>query len=208
MPYVALATLAISAYQTAKSSSDKKKAERELSKMKHTNYGVSPELRGAYDRAQQMSRFGYTPQEKAALRQNVAQDINTNQQRALDQGGGNLARTISRMGSIANVQSENQMAMGDAQLNRQNIHYADSLAGQIQGINNMTTGEDINQYNRAQQAYGQAAAQQQENIYRAMGNAVGAGAYYQNRQDMNYGERKRRIPDEGYENDNFRFGYQ
>lgn len=193
MPYIALATLAVSAYQTYKSSEDKKKAENALGNLKHTNYQVSPELRGAYDRAQQMSRFGYTPQEKAALRQNVAQDINTNQQRALDQGGGNLARTISRMGSIANVQSENQMALNDAGLHRQNIRYADSLGGQIQGINNMASGEDISQYNKAESAYGQAAAQQQENIYRAMGNAVGGAAYYQK---------------EKRNDDYYRFGYK
>jgi len=179
MPYVALAGLVISGVMAAKSASDKKKAESKLSGLKHTNYTVSPELREAYNRAQGMARFGFSPSEKAAFRQNVAQDINTQSQRALDIGGGNLAKTISRMGQISNLGAENQFAAQDAALKRQNIQQANALAGQVQGQLNLGTGEGINQYNRASQEYGQAAAQQQENIYSALGNLIGFGGMAQ-----------------------------
>lgn len=163
---VALAGLAYGVYN---SETQKAQAKEGLNKQKFQNFSVSPELQGAYQRAQAMSQFGFSPAEKASFRQNKAQDINTQAQRALDIGGGNMARTISKLGQISNLQSENQFAAQDAAIKRQNIKYADSLAGALQGEKNRATGAGIDQYNRAQTAYGNAYAQNQTNENQLIG---------------------------------------
>ncbi len=163
MAVAAAIALATTAYGVYNSETQKAEAKRGLARQKFNNYSATPEMQSAFSRAQAMSQFGFSPQERAAYRQNKAQDINTQAQRALDIGGGNMARTISKLGQISNLQSENQFAIQDAQLKRQNIRYADSLASQLQGQKNMATGAGINQYNQAQQAYGNAYAQNQTN---------------------------------------------
>lgn len=163
MPIGAAVALAGLAYGVYNSEKQKKLAKEGLAKQKFTNYGVSPELQAAYARAQDMARYGFTPTEKAVFRQNTAQNINTQAQRALDVGGGNLARTISKLGQISNLQAQNQFAGQDAALHRQNIHYADTLARALQSQKNMATGADIQQFNRANQAFGNAYAQNQTN---------------------------------------------
>lgn len=163
MAIAAAIALATAAYGVYNAETQKAQAKRGLAKQRFQNYAATPEMQGAYSRAQAMSKYGFAPAERAAFRQNKAQDINTQAQRALDIGGGNMARTISKLGQIANLQSENQFAAQDANLMRQNIKYADSLAGQLQGQQNMATGAGIYQYNAAQQAYGNAYAQNQTN---------------------------------------------
>lgn len=172
---IALATTAYEIYNTEQQKSE---AKRKLAALQHTNYTVSPELQSAYARAQQMSQYGYTPQEKAAHQQQQAQLLNTQSQRALDIGGGNLARTISRMGQIANLGANNQFAMQDAQLHRGNIRYADSLAQHIQQQKNLGTGEDISQFNMSNRAYGNAAMQQQQNEYQLLNNVANLASTY------------------------------
>lgn len=140
-------------------------------------YKVDPALQGAADRANRMSAYGFSPEERAGFRQNVAQDINTQSRRALDIGGGNLARTISRFGTIANLGAENKFAAQDAQQHSNNIRYADNLTREIQGIHNRETGAGINNYNRTQEAYGKAKNMNISNIFSSLALAGQYGAF-------------------------------
>ncbi len=107
---------AISAYEIINSAIQKKKAENELAKLQHPNYTVSPELQDAYSKSLEMSKYGYSPSQRASFRSNVGQDINTQTANALAVGGGQLGRTINRMGQVAKLGAENKFAFDDASL--------------------------------------------------------------------------------------------
>lgn len=164
---LALAQGAYSAYNANKASNQLDQLDKEG----RPKYQVSPELQGSYNRAEQMSGQGFTGAEKGAFRQNVAQDTNTKSQRALDIGGGSLARTISRFGTIGNLGAENKFAAQDAAQHRSNIHYADSLAKSIQGTKDRETGAGIHDYNLKEQAFGAAKSQDMSNIFSSLAMA-------------------------------------
>lgn len=114
-----------------------------LKKMQMPNYSVSPELQGAYDDAQTMAQRGFAPEQKAAFRYNLSQDINTKLQKAKDTSGGNLARVISGIGNINTQDAENKFATQDALLKDAHIKYAGVLANSIQHQKNLATQADI-----------------------------------------------------------------
>ena len=129
------------AYQLLKSQSQL----NALNKIPYPNYTVSPELREAYGSAQAMSNQGYTAGEKQAYQGNINQSNALSYQNALRSGGGNLSNDISAGINSGNVQAQNNFALGDAQLHRENMKYAGQLAGQIQGQNNLQTQNLIQQ---------------------------------------------------------------
>lgn len=141
----------------------------EINKEKFTQYGLAPQLEQSYSQAAQMAKQGFTGKEKGAFRQNIAQDINTGAQHALDLGGGNLARTISKMGTISKLGAENQFATNDALLHRQNIKYKDVLAQAIQTQGNLKSQADISHRVMLEQAYGNASKAGSENILKGVG---------------------------------------
>lgn len=137
-------------YQTIKGSEELSN----LHKQKVPEYAETPEMRAARGRAEMNAQYGYSPEEKAAFRNNIAQDINTRSQRALDMGGGNLARVIGAQGNIDTMGAENKFAASDAELHRRNIQYADKFAQQVQAIQDRNIGEQLKQRYAAEQALG------------------------------------------------------
>lgn len=144
--------LILGAYQTYQSS----KALKELGKQQYPEYQVSPELQGAYQRAQAMSNQGYSPEEQAQFQQQMARSQAGATRSALDVGGGNLARTISAGLQANQIGGINQFAAGGAQIKRQNIRNAQDLARAMQSQKNLATQSAIQRRQMLESAYGQA----------------------------------------------------
>lgn len=140
-------------------------------------YSIAPEQQQAYELARSRSRFGFSPEETAQFRQRMAQDISTGARNALDVGGGNLARAVSKIGTIQKLGAEGDFAAKDAAMQRQNIHDYYTAAGQMAAQRNRITGGQREDYNRAQQAYGMAAQQQWQNAMGAVSDIGNAAAF-------------------------------
>lgn len=130
---------------------------KQLNATPYPTYSVSPELSGAYSRAQGMSNQGYTAGEKAGYQNNINQQGATAYQRAIGSGGGNLSNVISAGINSSQVGAENQFSINDAELRRKNMAYADSLAKDIQSQKNLASQAAIKQREEQEQAWGGAS---------------------------------------------------
>lgn len=169
MPSLALIPLGIAGAQFISSLLEKKAAKRGLAESERlygSAGGIYPELAKAYQQALEMSRFGETPEEAANFQQQLTRSQNTGYQRGVDAAPG-MAQQLLAGQNYVNVGAQNQHASNVSRQHMDNIRYAHSLARDIQG-------QRTNYYNRQQEAYGQAAAQQSENMW----NALNQGAYY------------------------------
>lgn len=117
---------------------------------------VTPEMRNAYNRAEGMATQGYTPQEAAAFKQNLATSNNLSYRNAVNMAGGNLAGAIGRGIQANNLGALNQFASNDASLRRSNMRYADSLASHLQSISNAKQQMLMARRGQAEQAAGGA----------------------------------------------------
>jgi hypothetical protein len=135
------------------------KAQNELKKLQRQgvpNYTVSPELQNSYSRAEGMANTGFTASERNAYQRNIAEGDATSYYRATHAAGGNLSNVVQAGINSQNIGSAANLTIADAELRRENMQYADSLAAQIQEQKNKATAEQIAQYNLAQQAWGGA----------------------------------------------------
>ena len=102
-----------------------------------SNYNMSPEIQSSYNRAEGLTNRGYTPEEEAAFKQNIAENRNAAYRNATDMSGGSLSGAISGVLNAQKLGAYNQFAAEDAALKRRNIQYADSLARALQAQQNM-----------------------------------------------------------------------
>lgn len=126
------------------------KALKELNKQPLptlTDYQTLVELRGAYSRAEDLAKQGYTTAETNAFKQNLAQNRTAAYRKATDMSGGSLSSAIGGVLNAQNVGAYNQFAAQDAALKRRNIAYADSLARALQSQQNLQT-QGIREYER------------------------------------------------------------
>lgn len=135
-----------------------------LSKQPYPEYSISPEIQKSYSRAEDMSSRGYSPQEEAAFRQNLAGTSAQRYQKSSDMAGGNLAQAIQGGVNYGNIKGLVNFAADDANLHRRNIQYADSLAKTIQNQRNLITESQQNRRNALEQAYGGGVKTGLENI--------------------------------------------
>lgn len=156
MPLIGLAVGGVTAITSGIRAYKAHKALKELQKQELPNYSVIPEMNRAYNRAEGMAGRGFTGAEEAAFKSNLAQEGNTAYRNALDQSGGGMSQAILGGINSRNIGALNQFAGQDAQLHRQNIQYADQLAGQNQAQQNLATGQEINYRMAQEQAYGKA----------------------------------------------------
>ncbi len=170
------AALTYQIYSSETQKSDAKKGLAELNKTPFPTIGVSPELQGAYGRAQGESKYGFSPEQTAEFNQSLARSQNTQNRAALDTGGGQIAGTLNRMNNVNNINALNTFASKGAGLKLEKEQYADSLAGQIQGVKSANDQAKIQQRIRLEQAYGGALRQGQENENQAIGSAAQLGA--------------------------------
>lgn len=137
---------------------------------------ITPQLRGAYDRAQLMTTRGYTPQQEAAFKALLASQQNTAFRNALNQGGGNLAQAINAGLKSQNIDALNQFAANDSEIQRQNIKYADSFADRFQGVSDENIRAALQRRMARETALGQATQSGLNNLANAA-NMFGAYGY-------------------------------
>lgn len=148
------------------------KALKELNSQKQPDYSVSPELLNAYNRAEAMSKYGYSPQEQAQFQQQLARSQVGQQRAALDMSGGNLSGAIGGVLQAQQTGALNEFAAKDAGLHRDNVRYADEMARDMQTQKNLIDQQKIQRMQLLQEAYGQAKQQGSENIWGAV-NQIG-----------------------------------
>lgn len=170
---LAAASLALGGYEAFKGAQGLKK----LNKEKYPEYSISPELQNSYGRAEQMAGMGYTPQEAANFRQNVAQQQNTGFRQGVNAGGGNLAQALRTGLQAQNLGAFNSFSASDAALHRSNIHYADQLGQQVSNQRNLITGSQVQRRNMLEQAFGGALRQGLSNMAGSLNltQAMGGG---------------------------------
>lgn len=140
------------------------KALKALGKQAYPEFSTSPEMLNAYNRAQAMSQYGFSPEERAQQQQQQARNQTAAFQQARDTGGAYYD---------TNVDFVNKAAAAGAGLRRENIQYADSLAQSLQNQRNRQTSNLIARRQMLEQAYGQAKSSAISNI---TGAAASAGA--------------------------------
>jgi len=143
----------------------------------------APELRSAYQRAVEQSKYGFDAQQKAAFDQKLASEGNSAYKKGVDMGGGSLSSAVSAGINSMRLNARNEFAMNDASLKMQKQAPVYSLAGQIQGQNNLKSNYYNQQYNAQQQAYGGALKAGTESF----GNAINQNKYMGFMKDM-YGQ--------------------
>lgn len=154
--------------------SEQSQAKKGLASLKAPKgYEVTPEQQHSYDRAEKLAMNGYSPEEKAAFAQNMAQQSNAGYRRAMAFGGNNLAGAIQAGINYGNTGALTNFAAQDAALKRQNIHYADSVGNQITQQKNKNTSLNWQNYNTEAQAYGHALKSSKENFFNSL-NLFGA----------------------------------
>jgi hypothetical protein len=125
-----------------------------------------------------MAQGGFTSAEQGAFDARMAQQGNQRYRLAATQGGGNLASAINAGIQYGNIGAQQQFAAQDAQLQRQNIKYADSFSQYAQNLANMNTS--YMQQRRAQQEQAAGGAAQT-----GLNNIAAAGSMFQNQQNFN-----------------------
>ncbi len=136
------------------------KALKELGAQKFPEFSDDPRMINAFNRAQAMSKYGYSPEEQAQMQQQQARNQTAALQAAKDNGGAYYDN---------NVDFVNKAAAAGANLRRDNIRYADQLADKLQSQKNLQTQSAIARRQMLEQSYGQAKSS-------ALGNITGAAA--------------------------------
>lgn len=132
------------------------KGLNKLKKEPAPQFAETPEMAASRRRADEMAKSGFTPQEKAAYEQRLARSQNTAFQKSVDRAP-NLSQQILSGINYTNIAAQNDMAMRDAELMRNNIRYADTFSKYLQELNNKNVANQIQQRDNAMKAYGQAA---------------------------------------------------
>ncbi len=165
-PYIAGGTLALGAFQTYMAN----RGLRNLQKEAMPSYSPTSQLIAANNRAQQMSQRGFTPEQEANFKTNLATTQNTAYNNAVSQSGGNLAQAINAGLKSQNINALNEFAAADASKRQQNIQYADSFANRFQNIKDDNTRNALQYRLMREQALGAGMTQGTQNL------ATGANA--------------------------------
>lgn len=127
-----------------------------LSMGRRPRFQEDPRFAQAAGRAEYMAGMGYMPQERAAFQGDIASQTAGDYRRGIDMSGGNMARALGGISTARTMGAYNRFAAQDASLRRQNIQYSDQFSRERQRRADMQTQADMAQYDREQQATGQA----------------------------------------------------
>jgi len=170
------ATLALPAAQMIFGAFQKIKANKELKKLgnEDISFEATPESKTIMGIAKADAQRGYNAAQRGAFLQQVASNTAKSYRLGMQRAGNSLSNAISASNNIANSQAFNQFAAQDAALQRQNQGVYNNLVAQDQQRANMNTQNEIRNNQMAQQAYGMAGMQGNENIMTAiqMGSMV------------------------------------
>jgi hypothetical protein len=125
---------------------------------------VSPELQKSYNMADEMSKQGYTNQEKAANQNNINRATNTQFSRAQSMGGG---AAVQGALNADEIMSYDKFAAQDAELHRQNIAYLGTEADKIQEQKNKINDQQYGHRMMLEQTLGGANKAALENIMKS-----------------------------------------
>lgn len=152
------------------------KALEALGEQKYPEFSDDPRMLNAYNRAEEMSKYGYSPEERAQFDQQLARSQSSQFRQATDMSGGQMSSAIGGVLQANNIDAINQFAAKGAGLRRENIQYADSLAQRLQSQKNLQTQNLIARRQMLEQAYGQAKSSAIGNITGAVASAGAMGA--------------------------------
>lgn len=186
---VTLASLALSGYQTYAGWKSAQEAEEERKRIEAESmakFEVSPEMRLAYQRALEESKYGLSPEERAYAQQQIAIQTRKQQRMATDIAGGQIAPAVATALKGKEMEAEADLAAKSALLRYQKGVYAGQMAQPFQAVSEMETQRQLAerqrrlQYNLLQQqAAGGAMQTGIENIGRTAWHQAALEAYKQ-----------------------------
>lgn len=137
---------------------------KQLQKEAFPSFKPTTDLQKAKIRSGQFANMGYTPEQSANFRQDLARIGNEDYQNAISMSGGSLSRALNARRTTMRMNALNQFAQGDAAQRMANIRYDDSITGQMQSLANMETQARLQRRIMLEQAYGGAIKAGTENI--------------------------------------------
>jgi hypothetical protein len=139
-------------------------ANRQLQKEAYPSFKPITQLQQAKIRSGQLAQMGYTPEQTAVFKQDLARIGNEDYRNAISLSGGSLSRALNARRNTMRFGALNQFAQGDAAQRLSNIRYDDSITGQLQNLANMETQNRLQRRISLEQAYGGAIKAGTENI--------------------------------------------
>jgi hypothetical protein len=137
---------------------------KQLQKEAYPSFKPITQLQQAKVRSGQLAQMGYTPEQTAVFRQDLARIGNEDYRNAISLSGGSLSRALNARRNTMRFGALNQFAQGDAAQRLSNIRYDDSVTGQLQNLANMETQNRLQRRISLEQAYGGAIKAGTENL--------------------------------------------
>jgi hypothetical protein len=137
---------------------------KQLQKEAYPSFKPITQLQQAKIRSGQLAQMGYTPEQTAVFKQDLARIGNEDYRNAISLSGGSLSRALNARRNTMRFGALNQFAQGDAAQRLSNIRYDDSITGQLQNLANMETQNRLQRRISLEQAYGGAIKAGTENI--------------------------------------------
>jgi len=146
-----------------------------LNKQAFPQFSLNGDLSDYASMTRSRAQQGFSPEETAAFKQNLAQSSNAAYQNATNLGGGSAAKAISAGLAGQNIGALNQFAASGAQLKNQHMQQYGSAASELQQQQNLKTQADIAMRNKLETAYGGALQSGLNNFTGGLSNVAGMG---------------------------------
>lgn len=127
-------------------------------------YSEDPAQTAARLRANSDAQHGFSSAENANWQQQSAALANQRFRMASARSDGSMTGGINAAINYGSIHGINEHAAQDAQRKFANVRYADSFAQHLQNLRDRNTGVTIGHRDRAEQAFGMAAQQQDQNM--------------------------------------------
>jgi len=136
---------------------------------------IDPEVKAMVDRSLAMAKQGYSPEQIAAFKNNLAENNVARFRHGVDAAGGNLAGAINAGTNAFNVDVFNKFASDDAAKKLANQHYADQTVKYLQSLDDKSWMQNENYRKALNSSFGGAAKQGLSTLTGAL--AAGAAGY-------------------------------
>lgn len=120
------------------------------------NFEVSPEQQNSYNRAQERARFGFSTEQRNDYFNGIAGRYSQGWRNATDLSGGQQSQAFGRAMLANQTHDFSRFAAEDARLMNDNARYADRLGADITAKRDMIANQNIQDWNKRQQAFGGA----------------------------------------------------
>ncbi len=118
------------------------------------NLSITPEQQNSFNRAEQRTGFGFSPEQRSDYFSNVAGRYSQGMRNASDLSGGQFSNALSRGFLASQLNDFSSFAAQDAEQQQRNIMYADRLGSDITQKRDMIANNDIMDWNKRQSAFG------------------------------------------------------